>query len=497
MAFVRGYHYDVFISYAHADNDPDLGDGLWVSTFKRKLQAALRQQLGGADDLAIFFDESSLNSNHQLDKLTAAARDCAVFLAIKSPSYAQRPWTRQELAAFIGTKPDLERLFSIECQPLEEGETYPSPLQNHTHLPFWQSHPRTAIPLTLSPIADKNEFDPLIQRLATNIRQQLRQLAAGQDSGADTITLSSTSYVPNVRHDVLISYAAEDEPWVQDLHTYLHKQLKQKLATAAGFTLSLAAGLDEADTAAVVLVVASPAYVRQYHPHDPALAQLVKTKAVLLAEYEPSKRLEALKGLSPNKFWLMDDSEGMVNMTGSAYYAVADKLAASLADAVKEQKKQAEHQQRVAQERAAQQSKVTAGSSAIDAFVFLHNAPEDLPLSAEIVLLLEENGVEYALPIKRHPQLSTGEIREDVENNIKSCDAVLLLYEQTTQAWAREQLLTCRRVQRYRDRRLKVIAVHKAQANPDLDIKLHNLKVYCCPPENIRDYLREFIADLV
>lgn len=46
MAFVPSYDHDVFVSYAHIDNQ---GETAWVSTLLRHLDTDLRQRLGTKD----------------------------------------------------------------------------------------------------------------------------------------------------------------------------------------------------------------------------------------------------------------------------------------------------------------------------------------------------------------------------------------------------------------------------------------------------------------
>jgi len=51
MAFVSGYQHDVFIRYAHIDDEPSIpGDNAtrWVSTLSQILQTRLDQKLGEA-----------------------------------------------------------------------------------------------------------------------------------------------------------------------------------------------------------------------------------------------------------------------------------------------------------------------------------------------------------------------------------------------------------------------------------------------------------------
>src|ERR1051326_1623375 len=100
MAYVREFKNDVFVSYAHADNQPNPFGDRWVNEFVKNLETELRRRLGGTEDLRIFFDSRSLRGNDHLQVLLENARSSAVFVAIVSPSYVARTWTQDELAAF-------------------------------------------------------------------------------------------------------------------------------------------------------------------------------------------------------------------------------------------------------------------------------------------------------------------------------------------------------------------------------------------------------------
>ena len=124
MAFVHGFENDVFISYAHADNEVDaLGDA-WVQQFQQNLRIALKQRLGRGDDINIYFDARRLQGNHPLDEILDSVRKSAVFVAVGSPSYVNRQWTRDELAAFAAVSDEPGRLFGIERLPLDEGSAF-------------------------------------------------------------------------------------------------------------------------------------------------------------------------------------------------------------------------------------------------------------------------------------------------------------------------------------------------------------------------------------
>ena len=96
-----------------------------------------------------------------------------MFLAIASRSYAMRDWTKRELDAFVRGADDLHRLFAVECLPLDEGEVYPTPLQDHKRVEFWHvnaPHSQTAMPL--SPALDPLQFHRRIHDVADQIRSQ-------------------------------------------------------------------------------------------------------------------------------------------------------------------------------------------------------------------------------------------------------------------------------------------------------------------------------------
>jgi hypothetical protein len=334
---------------------------------------------------------------------------------------------------------------------------------------------------------------------AAGLNQMEIDHISNEERQKPAIKKRNKSYVPGYKYDVLISFADKDAEWSNELTDYLRKQLKQKLATADGFQLYTDTDFNQLEHAATLLVIASPAYCQQYHAEQAKLAQFAKQKTIFFLEYDICERPEFLKGLSPHKFWLYDEKQGKLPLSGEAYIAKADELVTAIAKRLKELKDQQQHQQRLEQERLQQQENRKTKPDIIqhvDAFVFLNSAPEDLDLTAQILPILDENGIDYILPLKRTVEVSASEIRQDIENNVLNCDAVIILYEQTTPIWVREQLGTLRRLQRKRDNPLKIIAVYKHPQKPDLDLELKNLHIYCCPPDQISGYLSLFVEAL-
>src|SRR5580700_1558679 len=106
MAITPGCEYDLFVSYAHADDIAADGRGGWISQFVQQLELALRQRVPRAEALRVFVDSRATGANYHLPELLTAARKSALFLAVGSPSYADRDWPHQEVQAFVEQWPD-------------------------------------------------------------------------------------------------------------------------------------------------------------------------------------------------------------------------------------------------------------------------------------------------------------------------------------------------------------------------------------------------------
>jgi hypothetical protein len=322
---------------------------------------------------------------------------------------------------------------------------------------------------------------------------------AGLENQVDIpkLKIRRKTFVPSHKYDIAMSFASHDAEWTKNFSEYLQKQLNQKVFPVSSPLIYQGTEFETLETAAMLLIIASPNYLEECNENKlDKLKTLSKQKPIFLIETDSYKIPESLKGLSRHKFWIDDEQQGIIALQGAAYTDKANQVADLVAKQLHELKAQHQHQQRTEQQRQQQQKNRESNANSIDAFIFLHSAPEDLNLTTEIAPLLEKNGVDYVLPVERNDNLSASDIRQDIENNILNCDAVLILYDETSLIWVREQLGTCRRLQRKRETPLKIIAVHKNQHKPELNYQLENLQVYLCPPENIQSYLQKFIEAL-
>jgi len=185
MAYVPAVKNDIFISYAHVDNERDANDTRWVTEFVRGFMVELRQRLGGPKDLTLFFDESDLHAHHQLQILLENARQSAIFVAVLSPSYISHDWTMKELAEFAGMAGDLRRIIVVEKLPLEATDSYPRVIEHHKRTHFWRTNePESHTPSTLSAHGRSVEYRSRLENLADQIQRLMREMRAAARSAA-------------------------------------------------------------------------------------------------------------------------------------------------------------------------------------------------------------------------------------------------------------------------------------------------------------------------
>ena len=178
-AYVPGFAYDVFVSFAHLDNRRFGPRPPWVTWFVRDLDTCIRMQLGTRKELAIFFDSrGGVESGTPLaTELARSAGSAATFLAVTSPAYVDKDsWALDELRAFEDSRRTDQRIFPIELLPVDGADGYPSALRDLMRFNFWTEN-RERIPVPIPP-----RSQALCQRLLTLSNQMARHLKQMRDA---------------------------------------------------------------------------------------------------------------------------------------------------------------------------------------------------------------------------------------------------------------------------------------------------------------------------
>ena len=94
---------------------------------------------------------------------------------------------------------------------------------------------------------------------------------------------------------------------------------------------------------------------------------------------------------------------------------------------------------------------------------------------------------------------TSSEVREDLEDKLIDCDALIVVYGQTTLSWVDKQLLHCNRIVPRRDRPLRALCVYDGppEDKPEVSIRMQGLDVLVCRRELDAERLQAFLAPLL
>lgn len=100
MAYTSGYKHDIFISYAHDDNEVPEGETGWVSQFHDYLKNWLTERRH-LKKMKIWFDDNALQGNTAFDKaIQKSIEQSALFFVIHSQNYQDSAYCKKELDWF-------------------------------------------------------------------------------------------------------------------------------------------------------------------------------------------------------------------------------------------------------------------------------------------------------------------------------------------------------------------------------------------------------------
>jgi hypothetical protein len=174
------FKYDVYISYAHADNVALGGDSGWVDVLHRHLEARLSQLIGEAP--RIFRNREASVSDSFSEFLIQSIYESAVLLVVLSPAYLSSNWCQIELKAFIQNADqsgglivgDRSRIFKVFKTPVPWLELPPE-LSDTVGLAFFDHEAQTDIPREFVSGRDERYWRRL-DDLAREISEMLKVL---------------------------------------------------------------------------------------------------------------------------------------------------------------------------------------------------------------------------------------------------------------------------------------------------------------------------------
>jgi hypothetical protein len=208
------FEHDLFISYAHLDNQaPFEGELGWITNFSRALKIRVGQLTGSNPRL---WRDPELRGNDEFaEVLIEQVSKVAALVTILSPRYIQSEWCLRELSTFweaanssTGVKIDgKSRIFKVIKTPVTP-EEHPATLQGFLGYKFFETDLQTGrereLDQVFGPEAQRKLW-PRLDDLAYDICELLKLLSSRLKPSADstTVYLAETSFDLQEQYDAI------------------------------------------------------------------------------------------------------------------------------------------------------------------------------------------------------------------------------------------------------------------------------------------------------
>jgi hypothetical protein len=447
MAFVPGYDQDVFISYAHVDNQPffDAEESAgWVATFVRLLKNELAQKLGRAEDFTVWFDAINLRGNHSVTpEITTKLGRAATFVAIFSPPYAASRWCRDEARLFAQHFADdvAGRIFVVEKEPLDDKLPEFTDLLGYR---FWyldaNEQPRTLGKPVLN--QEEKQYFNQIEDLARHIHRQLTAMIRRQPDERPMPSVSA----PNGSSGTAAIFLAEVTDDLEFRRLELRRYLEQQGAMVLPEN-SFPLGRVEFEAALDADLAKSRLFVQLLGPAPGKMPPDVpEGYGWLQLDCARRHRLRVLQWRSKEL-----DLDGVQSLRHRELLELETVEASSL-ETFKSAVAAA-----LAPPSPAGPSRWTGNQP----LVFLNTEPRHREMAVKIGDAIRDRA-DLVEPLREGPAEA---IRIDFEQNLIECDAMVMVYTDNID-WARAQLRAFRRHRPQRERPVRAIPVINAPADP-------------------------------
>jgi hypothetical protein len=430
MTYVPGYDHDVFVSYAHLDNQGELA---WVTNLVRHLETEASQRLG-TKDLRIWIDHN-LDGNHPLtSEIMQAVRRSATVLLVVSPSYVKSEWCARERNAFLGVARDCVsegRVFIVRCREVDQ-QFQPPEFRDLMGFKFWTHDADAGGVMRPLGLPDKNEpaYYSRILNLADKLSQKLNEIRAARTVGAPPPVPAE------IEHVFLARSAGDMETREEELNGHL---------TQAGFRILPETWYREDNEQEF------RAAMQADLQRCSVFVQLLGKGAGRRAKFAEGRRFPAIQHDiarevgKPILQWreLIDDP---LTIEDEAHRALLEGARAGGFEEFK--RAVVEATRRKAQ---------TPRPRTANTEVFVNADRSDIEIAKNLSELLKQQGVVSYWPAA---EISPEKVRQDLEMKLTACDGLVLIYGATEPSWVIHQLLQSRKIRGQRDRPLAGLAVY-------------------------------------
>jgi hypothetical protein len=424
MAYVPNYDHDVFVSYAHLDNEGDLP---WVSTLVHDLNIRIPERLG-TKGVQIWRDDRLEGNRPFTPDIFQAIQRAATLLIVMSPGYVKSQWCTRERSSFLDFARDCvrtDRIFIVEYLDTNRSEI-PAEFRDLIGYKFWTQEGGTTRPLGMSGVKGDDYWNRLLT-LRDSIAKTLEQMRSAQRSGPildparESIFLAQSTDDLEAREEELVGYLSQ-------MGLSIRPQTRYPEDSEQAFASAMESDLK----------------------HCSAFVQLLSRLPGRRTRFANGQRLPVFQHRiartvgNPILQWReLDDDPAAV--TDETHRELLDGARACGFEEFK--RSVVETARRQPQEPRTRRSNVA---------VFVNADRDDLNMARELSELLAQEGVESYWPINEG---SPEKVRRDLEENLKACDGLVLIYGSSEPSWVRDQLRQGRKILSQRERDLTALAI--------------------------------------
>jgi hypothetical protein len=425
MAAVPGCRHDVFVSYAHGDDQPVAGT---QSGFVSQLVADLKTEVSRKvrNDVDIWWDHYKLGGDQRVTpEIMAAAGDSACIIVVASPAYLRSEWCDRERSAFCQQATNRQSgIFLVGMEPIDQSRL-PTTLRDLNPYEFYKTldDGRTTRPLRTDFQQDKEPYYNRLSQLVQHVAEHLdRALASGPAKAAPVVKEAD----PSKRSVLLLDVTDDLLERRAQLKDYLEQEgiavLPARRYSRDDMDLHRAQMLEDMERSqACVQIVGGLTGDRSDHPRGMAWL-----------------RCETIRNSgSAVPFLQWRDPDLDVNAITDA-----DARELTVQPSVRTDRFP-DFRRAVAELALKPPARIDPRLQQGVLSVFVNSDLLDRDLGAGVAQWLETRGFMVLEP----PQ-ATQDAREEWEASVKYCDSLLLVYGQTKPAWVRTQILLSNKVQR-------------------------------------------------
>jgi hypothetical protein len=460
MVFVPGCKHDIFVSYAHADDQPDIESAPgWVSDLIR----LIRNRLGRPEKFDVWMDFGLKGNDLVTPTIMEALAESALFLLIISPNYLDSVWCHKEFREFVRRRKQTgckSQIFMVERTELERSE-FPEELQDLKGYRFWIKGTPDEHAVTLGvprPNPNEPEYWKRVDALVADLRDELKRQKLRRDQQAGQPASGTAQPVRILsKPTVFVAEVTDDlDSQREDLKAYLKQADLQVLSTslygyhsAEAFQQALATDLGQCKLF-VQLLSAIPG---KRPPNSP------KSYAALQLESANAGSSEILQWRKPDlDLSKVMDEQHLKLLQGATVLAIGiEEFKAKVVERCREA-----------------EPPPVAPEYEDALFVFIITESSDRPVAHTIAQTLQRKQIGFQISAE-------SKIRKHLREDLQLSDAAIIIYERSPHQWVEGQQREFSKVFRNLKDPPPLLAIYQGPPEPkELEFLLPKTMVIDC-----------------